>query len=51
MGRIFALCSQKGGTTKTSSAIEIAACLSAENHSVLLIDLDQQCDASRNSGI
>lgn len=51
MGKVFALCSQKGGTTKTSSTIEIAACLSAEKRKVLLIDLDQQCDATRNSGI
>lgn len=51
MGRVFALCSQKGGTTKTSSAIEIATCLTTEHHKVLLIDLDQQCDSTRNSQI
>lgn len=51
MGKVFALCSQKGGTAKTSSAIEIATCLSSEKHKVLLIDLDQQCDSTRNSGI
>lgn len=51
MGKVFALCSQKGGTAKTSSAIEIAACLTNEGYKVLLIDLDQQCDSSRNSGI
>ena len=51
MGKVFAICSQKGGTAKTSSAIEIATCLKCENHKVLLIDLDQQCDSSRNSGI
>lgn len=49
MGKIIALCTQKGGTAKTSSAIEIATCLSKENYKVILIDLDQQCDASRCS--
>ena len=50
MGKVIALCSQKGGTAKTSSAIEIAACLTQEGYHVLLIDLDQQCDSTRNSG-
>lgn len=51
MGKIFALCSQKGGTAKTSSAIEISTCLSNAGYKTLLIDLDQQCDSTRNSGI
>lgn len=51
MGKVFALCTQKGGTAKTSSAIEISAWLSSEGYKVLLIDLDQQCDSTRNSGI
>lgn len=51
MGKIFAMCSQKGGTAKTSSAIEIATCLHNEGYNVLLIDLDQQCDSTRNSGL
>lgn len=50
MGKVIALCSQKGGTAKTSSAIELATCISNEGFHVILIDLDQQCDASRNSG-
>lgn len=48
-GKVIALCTQKGGTAKTSSAIEIATCLTKENYKVILIDLDQQCDASRCS--
>ena len=51
MGKVFALCTQKGGTAKTSSAIEISAWLSNEGYRTLLIDLDQQCDSTRNSGI
>lgn len=49
MGKVIALCTQKGGTAKTSSAIEIATCLTKEKYKVILIDLDQQCDASRCS--
>lgn len=47
----FVLCSFKGGTAKTSSALHIGACL-AKFHSkrVLLVDFDPQANLSRGLG-
>jgi chromosome partitioning protein len=41
----------KGGTGKTTTAVNTAAALTKENHKVLLIDLDHQASATRHLGI
>jgi len=48
---IIAIASQKGGTGKTTSVVNIGACLSKLNKSVLLIDLDPQANLTQSLGI
>ena len=51
MGRIVCFSIFKGGTGKTTSAVNTAAALAELNRRVLLIDLDQQASATRHLGL
>jgi chromosome partitioning protein len=50
MGTVFALANQKGGVGKTTTAVNVAACLAEAGASTLVVDLDPQANATSGLG-
>lgn len=51
MGKIISICNQKGGTGKTTSAVNLSVYFALAQKKVMLVDLDPQANATSGLGI
>src|SRR3712207_3549793 len=50
MGTVYAIANQKGGVGKTTTAVNVAACIAEAGYPTLLVDIDAQANATVGLG-
>jgi chromosome partitioning protein len=51
MGTVYAIANQKGGVGKTTTTVNLGACVAADGEQTLIVDLDSQCNATVALGL